>query len=74
MKVLDAGKSQIKGTLIESNTLDNVINEANKTVEICEAVGCFVKATTTIEVEAGRDRTILLSLCDICVNKFLGDD
>jgi hypothetical protein len=59
---------------LESNTLDNVINEANKTVKICEAVDCFVKATTTIEVEAGHHRTISLSLCNICVNKFLGDD
>ncbi|HXX96339.1 MAG TPA: hypothetical protein VEL11_04375 [Candidatus Bathyarchaeia archaeon] len=37
-------------------------------------VNCFEKATTAIEVTAGNHRTISLSLCNICVNKFVGDD
>jgi hypothetical protein len=39
-----------------------------------EAVNCFEKATTTIEVKTGHHRTISLSLCNICGNKFGGDD
>ena len=41
---------------------------------VCEAVNCFEKATTIIEVKAGHHRTISLSVCNICVNKFVGDD
>jgi hypothetical protein len=40
----------------------------------CEGVDCFAEATNTIKVNAGNHRTISLSLCNICVNKFIGDD
>jgi hypothetical protein len=39
-----------------------------------EAVNLFEKTTTIIEVKVGHHRTISLSLCNICVNKFVGDD
>jgi hypothetical protein len=52
----------------------HVINEDDNNVRICEAVDCFADATNTIEVEAGNHRTISLSLCNICVNKFVGSD
>ena len=41
---------------------------------ICEAVGCFEEATVEIEVNAGQGESLPLSLCKICVNKFVGDD
>ena len=52
----------------------HVINEDDNNVRICEGVDCFAHATNTIEVEAGNHRTISLSLCNICVSKFVGDD
>jgi hypothetical protein len=69
-EVSDLVKSRTNGKVRESEV---VINEADKKVIVCEAVNCFVKATTTIEVDAGH-RTISLSLCNICVSKFVGDD
>ncbi|MGC2683860.1 MAG: hypothetical protein WA323_18530 [Candidatus Nitrosopolaris sp.] len=41
---------------------------------ICEAVGCFEEATVEIEVNVGQGASLPLSLCKICVNKFVGDD
>jgi hypothetical protein len=40
----------------------------------CDAFNCFAEATTTIEVKAGDNRTIPLSLCNNCVKKFVADD
>jgi len=37
---------------------------------ICEVVNCFALATTTIEVKVGYQRTISLSLCNDCADKF----
>jgi hypothetical protein len=37
---------------------------------ICEAYGCFEKATTQINVKVGRLGTIPLDLCTYCVMKF----
>jgi hypothetical protein len=37
---------------------------------ICEAIGCFAQSTTIIEVKAGHQRTLSLSLCKECVSKF----
>jgi hypothetical protein len=48
-------------------------NESKRTSE-CEAVDCVAEATNTIKVNAGNHGTISLSLCNICVNKFIGDD
>jgi hypothetical protein len=45
-----------------------------KPIRICEAVDCFAEATTEIEVSVGQRGTLPLSLCNICVNKFVGDD
>jgi hypothetical protein len=42
--------------------------ESNK--EICEAVGCFAKATTDIAVKISQHQTIFLHLCKNCVCKF----
>mgnify|MGYP007135461688 CR=1 FL=1 len=44
--------------------------QASSDSRICEAVGCFAQATTTIEVKAGHQRTISLSLCKDCVSRF----
>ncbi|MDQ6669145.1 MAG: hypothetical protein M3Y53_13110 [Thermoproteota archaeon] len=45
-------------------------DQARNDSRICEAVGCFEQATTTIEVKAGYQKTISLSLCKECVSKF----
>jgi hypothetical protein len=37
---------------------------------ICEAVGCFEKAATTIIVRVGRLGSISLDLCTDCMKKF----
>src|SRR5215469_13158590 len=57
-----------KNTTKDDNTPTSDLNN------VCEGVNCFEKATTFIEVKAGHRRTISLSLCNICVNKFVGDD
>ena len=53
------------------------MNQSTITAEvnngICEAVGCFAKATVQIEVSVGDKGTISLSLCNDCVRKF-GDE
>ena len=38
--------------------------------EICEAVRCVARATEKIEVKAGPQKVISLSLCYDCVSKF----
>ncbi len=38
--------------------------------EICDAVGCFARATEKIEVKAGPQKVIPLLLCNDCVSKF----
>jgi hypothetical protein len=37
---------------------------------ICDAVGCNLRATTELKVNAGQNRSITLYLCGNCVNKF----
>jgi hypothetical protein len=37
---------------------------------ICEAYGCYAKATTEISVKVGQQGTISLLLCKDCVNRF----
>ena len=37
---------------------------------VCEAAGCFCKATVMIEVKVGERGIIPLSLCNKCVGKF----
>jgi hypothetical protein len=37
---------------------------------ICEAAGCFEKATIDIEVRVGQGEKITLNLCKDCVKKF----
>jgi hypothetical protein len=37
---------------------------------ICEAYGCFERATTQINVKVGHLGIILLDLCTDCVKKF----
>jgi hypothetical protein len=46
-------------------TLDLVPNN-----NICEAIGCFKKATIDIEVKVGQGKKITLSVCKNCVKKF----
>jgi hypothetical protein len=57
----------LEGTL-DKNT--QVINDSGNEASMCEAVDCLAEATTTIEIGVGNHRTVLFSLCDICVNKF----
>jgi hypothetical protein len=49
------------GLLAENNNNNNFI---------CEAVGCYLKATTKVGVKVGPERTIFLFLCDNCKPKF----
>jgi hypothetical protein len=37
---------------------------------ICEAAGCFTRATVEIEVRVGPKDTIQLNLCEKCVSEF----
>jgi hypothetical protein len=37
---------------------------------ICEAVGCFKKATIDIEVKVGQGKEITFNLCKDCIKKF----
>ena len=37
---------------------------------ICEAVGCFEKAVTKIDVKVGKLGSISLDLCSSCIHKF----
>jgi hypothetical protein len=52
-------------TVISHKTLDLVSN-----YRICEAVGCFQKATIDIKEKVGQGEEITLSLCKYCVKKF----
>jgi len=45
-----------------------VSSEVNK--RICDALGCFEKATTEIAVKVDQQHTIILNLCENCVAKF----
>jgi hypothetical protein len=45
-----------------------ISSEVNK--NICDALGCFAKATTEIAVKVGQQHTIMLNLCENCVAKF----
>jgi hypothetical protein len=37
---------------------------------ICEAIGCFVEATSKVNVKVGMEGTITLHLCVNCIHKF----
>lgn len=37
---------------------------------VCDAVGCFERATTEIKLKVGQTRTINLHVCIKCINKF----
>jgi hypothetical protein len=52
-----------------SQSVDLVFNNS-----MCEAVGCFEKATIEIAVKVGEHRTINLLLCKNCVPKFEEDN
>jgi hypothetical protein len=41
---------------------------------ICEAVGCFEKATTKVNVKVGNLGSVSLDLCIDCVGKFDKND
>jgi hypothetical protein len=45
-----------------------ISSEVNNSV--CEAYGCYAKATTEISVKVGELGTISLLLCKECVNRF----
>ena len=44
--------------------------EPQSGIEICEASGCFAKATDKITVKVGTLGVISLLLCNDCVSKF----
>ena len=46
------------------------IIDARPNNNLCEAAGCFAKATTRIDVRVGQFGTIPLLLCKSCVIKF----
>ena len=70
--MIKSGTSYMVGDSAPLDELKNTTNEVNNGT--CEAEGCFAPATNTIEVKAGNHRTISLSLCNICVSKFVGDE
>ena len=45
-------------------------SEVNNNNTVCEALGCYSKATNKIPVEVGSKGTIILFLCDNCKPKF----
>lgn len=47
---------------------NNIRSENNK--NICNGLGCFSKATHSIEEENGETGMIALELCDECIIKF----
>jgi hypothetical protein len=47
---------------------NNVSSEINK--NICEAFGCFLEATTKIELRVGQQGIITIDLCKGCVKRF----
>jgi hypothetical protein len=42
----------------------------SKVNNICDAIGCNLRSTTELQVNAGQKRSITLYLCGSCVNKF----
>jgi hypothetical protein len=46
------------------------VMEAQVNNTICEAVGCFEKAATKINVKVGERGSISLDLCSSCIHKF----
>jgi hypothetical protein len=50
---------------MSQSTVDSEVNKV-----ICEAVDCFLEATTKIKVKAGNQGTITLELCNGCVKRF----
>jgi hypothetical protein len=48
---------------------DQILDPVSNNV-ICEAVGCFKKATSQIVVKVGVRREIELNLCKNCIDKF----
>jgi hypothetical protein len=48
-----------------------ISSEVNK--GICEALGCFAKATKEVEVQVGKQGKIILRLCGSCIAKFQDD-
>jgi hypothetical protein len=51
---------------MSQENIDPIVNNS----DVCEAVGCFAKATLMIEVKVGERGFIPLSLCSRCVSKF----
>ena len=51
---------------MSQESVDPTLNSNN----VCEAAGCFAKATVMIEVKVGDRGIIPLSLCSKCVGKF----
>jgi hypothetical protein len=49
-------------------------NEHCDNQTICEAIGCYAFSTSSVELKAGHHRTISFSLCENCVDKFVGDN
>lgn len=51
---------------MSQENIDPIVNNSS----VCEAAGCFTKATVMIEVKVGERGIIPLSLCSRCVSKF----
>ena len=50
--------------------MDQDYNNTGINKNICEAVGCFAKATDSIDVKVGDSRAITLFLCKKCMIRF----
>jgi len=55
---------------MSQESVDPTLNNSN----LCEAAGCFAKATMLIEVKVGEKGNIPLMLCSKCVIKFEDTD
>jgi hypothetical protein len=67
-------KSYIDKLQIEIDILDCILNEIFVGGRLTSGILCVRCRADGSEVKAGHHRTISLSLCNICVNKFGGDD
>ena len=56
-----------------NNPMANNTISSNANKDLCEAYGCFSRATSTCVVKVGERGTVSLNLCNVCVKKFQED-
>ena len=53
--------------------MDNEYSDIDTNKNICQAVGCFAKATDKIALEGGTYGVISVMVCRNCIGKFQDD-